>query len=99
MDGVCELISQTVQSDSIGNQVVQETTLQVFCDVKPINQSEFFHARTLGINPAVKIEMFFGDYSGQETLEWEGQRYVIYRTFTREDDTIELYAERKLGRD
>ena len=41
--------------------------------------------------------VFFGDYAGEALLEWNGQKYNIYRTYLREDDTIELYAERRIG--
>ena len=97
MDTVINLITETIGTDDIGNQTVTETSKQVFATAKPITQNEFFSARTTGINPAVKMLVFFGDYAGEELLEWNGQKYNIYRTYLREDDIIELYAERHIG--
>lgn len=97
MDTVIKLIAETITSDVIGNQIVTEKEREVFATAKPINQNEFFSARTAGINPACKMLVFFGDYEGEELMEWNGQKYNIYRTYQREDDLIELYAERHLG--
>lgn len=97
-DSVLTLIKETISSDSIGNQTITETSKDVFCSVYPINQNEFFSARAIGINPTKRFEIFFGDYDGEEACEFEGQRFVIYRVYDREDDVIELYAQRKLGR-
>lgn len=97
MDTVIQLITETITTDTIGNQTVAETPTQVFATAKPIRQNEFFSARTLGINPACKMEVFSGDYSGQLLMEWNGQKYNIYRTYEREDDITELYAERHIG--
>lgn len=97
MDTVIYLIKETITTDDIGNQTVTETPRKVYATAKPINQNEFFSARTTGINPAVKMLVFFGDYKGEELLEWHGEKYNIYRTYQREDDLIELYAERHLG--
>lgn len=41
--------------------------------------------------------MFFGDYQGEKTVEYNGVTYGIYRTYLGRNDTIELYAERKGG--
>lgn len=92
------LLKQTIQNDLIGNQIATETSKEVFCSVLPINQNEFFRARAEGINPTKKFEIFFADYEGEELLEFEGQKYVIYRVYDREDDITELYCQRKLGR-
>lgn len=97
-DGVLTLISETITMDPIGNQIVTETSKEVFCSVLPINQNEFFQARTIGINPTKRFEVFFDDYDGEEACEFEGQRYIIYRVYDREDDVTELYVQRKLGR-
>lgn len=96
MDTVINLIKETVTADAIGNQVTTETSRTVFATSLPINQNEFFRARTTGLNPAVKMLVFFADYEGEELLEWNGVRYNVYRTYQK-GDTLELYAERHIG--
>lgn len=97
-DSILTLIKETIQTDSIGNQTMTETSREVFCSVLPITQSEFFSARAIGINPTKRFEVFFDDYEGEEACVFEGQKYIIYRVYDREDDVTELYAQRKLGR-
>ena len=41
--------------------------------------------------------MFFGDYSGESVVEYNGGTYSVYRTYLRKTDIIELYVERKGG--
>lgn len=98
IESTIKLITQTIVPDAIGNQTVQETSKEVFCSVYPIAQNEFFSARTLGISPRLKFCVSFVDYEGEELAEFEGQRYVIYRVYDNTNDIVELYAERKLGR-
>lgn len=97
-DAVLTLIKETITADEVGNQIATETSQEVFCSVYPISQNESFEAKTIDINPVRKFLVFFGDYSGETLCEFEGQRLAIYRVYDREDDTVELYAERKLGR-
>ena len=74
-----------------------ETKRQVFCQVDSITQSEYFEAGRNGLNPAYRFRIFMGDYADEETIEYKGQRYAVYRTYLRRDDNIELYVERKGG--
>jgi hypothetical protein len=38
-----------------------------------------------------------GDYNGEDTAEYDGKRYGIYRTYERDDEQVELYLEKKAG--
>lgn len=96
MDTVINLISETIQADTIGNQIPVKTLRQVYATAEPIAQNEFFKAQAIGIKPRAKLIVFFGDYQGEELLEWEGTEYSIYRTYQK-DDLVELYAEKRLG--
>ena len=97
METTIKLIKETISPDEYGNQLTVRTEREVYATALPIQQSEFFQARTLGINPRVKMLVFFDDYEEEQLLEWEGRILNIYRVYQREDDTVELYAERKLG--
>ena len=97
MTDTLTLVSRTeVDVDDIGNETCTETTREVFCEVYSITQSEFFAAANTELNPEYRFTIFFGDYEGEDILEYHGNRYSVYRTYRAGDD-LELYAERKIG--
>lgn len=96
MTDVINLISQTITLDQLGNEVAQETSRQVYCEINSIGQSEFFAAENTQLNPEYRFTVFFADYEGEEIVKYNGARFVIYRTY-RTGDNLELYVERKIG--
>lgn len=97
MDKSCviNLISTTRARNDYGVWTETDSSKQVFAQVSSVSRAEFFDAGRNGLNPEYQFTMFSGDYSGEETLEYEGKLYGIYRTYLRKTDVIELYAERK----
>ena len=67
------------------------------CYVDSVTRSEFFDAGRNGLNPEFVFRVFFADYEGESILEYNGNRYGIYRTYNNASDEVELYAERKGG--
>lgn len=96
MTDTIKLIAQTITLDQIGNEVAQETQREIYCEVNSITQSEFFAAENTELNPEFRFTVFFDDYEGEELVEYNGLRFVIYRTY-RTGDSLELYVERKIG--
>lgn len=96
MTDVLTLITQTISTDTYGNEYATETENTVYCEVDSITQMEFYNAANTEINPEFRFTVFFGDYDGQVLVEYQGNRYTIYRTY-RAGDYMELYAERKIG--
>ena len=96
MTDVITLVAQTISTDQYGNEVANEVETTVFCEVDSITQTEFYQAADTELNPEYKFTIFFGDYSGQPIVIYNGVRYAIYRTY-RADDNLELYVERKIG--
>ena len=96
MSDVLTLISETFTADDYGNQVATETENEVFCEVYSPSQNEFFSAGREGHRPSFRFDVFFGDYNDEQLVEYDGKRYYIYRTYRR-DDTMELYAEMRVG--
>ena len=94
---VLTLITETFTSNTFGAQVKTETRHDVYCNVSSVTRTEWADGGRLGLNPEYRFTMFFFDYSGQEICEYKGIRYTIYRTYRAQDDTIELYAERRQG--
>lgn len=94
---ILTLIAQTRTQDDLGRWIASESSRDVFVQVDSITQSEFYDAGRNGLNPEYRFRVFFGDYENEELCEFGGQRYSIYRTYKRRDDTVELYVERTGG--
>lgn len=96
MTDVINLITQTISTDTYGNETATESKTEVFCEVDSITRTEFYAAANTEIQPDLKFTVFFGDYSGQMVIEYNSARFTVYRTY-RDGDYMELYAERKTG--
>lgn len=94
---VITLIAETTSQDAYGVWRTTETERTVFCSVDSVTANEFFEGGRNGLNPEYRMTMFNGDYDGERVLEYNGNRYAIYRTYLRKTDTLELYVERKGG--
>jgi len=94
---VINLISESRTQDDYGRWIATKTSKQVMCQVDSITRAEFFEGGRNGLNPEFKFTLFFGDYSGESIVEYQGKTYAVYRTYLRRTDIIELYVERKGG--
>lgn len=94
---IINLISQSYSQDAIGQYVPTETSTQVYCNRRYVTRAEWFEAGRNGHQPAFCFEMFAPDYDGQLIVEFEGERYGVYRTYLAQNETIELYVEAKGG--
>lgn len=86
-----------IRDENSEDITVSQNWREVYCNVESVSQSEFFEGGRNGLNPAYKFVMFSFDYQGERTLEYNGLRYGIYRTYLKKNGQIELYAERKGG--
>lgn len=91
------LISRTFVTDEIGQQVATETIKTVVAELKSINRSEWVAAHQIGYNPIVTAIVSAFDYNNEEIVEIDSERYVVYRTYSRKDDYIELMLRKKVG--
>jgi len=96
MGGIATLIGKTYTLDSIGNSIATETSTTIFVDEKSITRQEWSEAGRQGLNPAVLLVTPSINYSGQDTVEYNSQRYAVYRTYEVGED-VELYLELKGG--
>ena len=95
-EDVIQLVSVTNTQDGYGVWQKNETTVQVYCRVDSVSQSEFFEAGRNGLNPEYRFTVFAADYNDEDTVIYNNKRYGVYRTY-RTGDYIELYVERKGG--
>ena len=98
MTTTIKLISETVTVNQYRMEEITEASTEVFAEVSSITQTEYFAAQNADLKPEFRFTVFFGDYSGEKLVEYEGDRFGIYRTY-RTGDYMELYAERQAGRD
>lgn len=94
---VIKLVQVTFTKNEHDVQVPSESAAEVFADVRSISSSEFFNAGNAGMKPAYKFVINYDEYSGETLVEYEGKRYVIYRTYRPSEDRLELYVEGRLG--
>ena len=97
MDSIINLIGETRTQDASGVFHNTPDLRQVFCKVRSVSAREFFEGGRNGLNPELKFTMFAADYQGERVLEYNGDKYAVYRTYKAGSDYIELYAERKGG--
>ena len=91
------LVAETWTTDAFNVQHANETSRQVFGRVDSVTEKEWFDGARQGLNPEFRFTMFRFDYAGENIVEYQGNRYTVYRTYIGRNDSIELYAERRQG--
>lgn len=91
------LISETFESDDIGNQVPTEKETEVFCNVKSVSRSEFYNAANTGLKPSLVFVIHAYEYSGEEVVKFEDNRYKVIRTYRKNIEELELTCEKVIG--
>ena len=66
----------------------EETKTTVFGNVKSVGYSEFWKAANAGVQAELKADVYTEEYSGQRTVEINGKRYKVLRTFTSKNGEI-----------
>lgn len=94
---VITLVKETQVRNDFGVYEPVTETRDVFCQVRSITRSEFFDAGRNGLNPEFEFDVFSGDYEGERTVVFRGQKYAVYRTYQGRADVLELYVQREGG--
>ena len=91
------LIRVTCDNDEYGVPIQRDVDkAEVFCRVKSVGRQEFYAVGQGGTKPALKFIVCADEYDGQQIVEYNGDRYAIYRTY-QTGETVELYTEVKIG--
>ncbi|MDF2717200.1 MAG: Prophage pi2 protein [Paenibacillus sp.] len=88
------LIAETYDEDEIGNQIPIETETFVLCRKESAGRTEFYNAAAKGHRPEFVLAVHKFEYDGQKTVQFEGLRYSVIRTYDNADDETELTCER-----
>lgn len=94
---VISLVAVAYDIDDIGKRTQTETKKTVYANVRSVSSSEWFSGGQNGLKPQYQVNMFKYDYSGELIVEYNNQRYSVYRTYEHNNDIIELYLEKKAG--
>lgn len=98
LDDVCYLIQSSTSSyDDLGQPMILEKQLMVFCSKLSITRAEYNTAGNLGFKPDMMLIVDSDSYGNEKLLEYSGKKYSIYKTFQRTDNFTELYCEVKSG--
>lgn len=68
----------------------------IFANKKDVRQTEFYQAMQEGINLTGMFEIRKSEYNGENKLEYNGITYYILRTYSKNDEIIQLICSDKL---
>lgn len=89
---VIALIGETPGAHGVF-EAPEESRNEVPCTVRSVGYSEFYAARSAGIEPSIVFVLALAeDYAGQKIVEWNGVRYRVLRTWMQ-GDGIEITCE------
>lgn len=54
---------------------------EIFAQVESVGRNEYFAAGQNGIRADYRFRVFAAEYHGERECEYNGERYVIYRTY------------------
>ena len=102
MDDLILLISESYKKDASGNVTVTETTTSVWAHLQSGTRAEWADAGQNGLQPQLVAVTPIVNYNGEQIVQIgsgeNARRYAVYRTYLDPDnDSIELYLERKAG--
>lgn len=98
MDDVIKLISKSFSQNDLAQHSENETSREVFAEIRTAGQSEWAAAALDGFRAEFVAITPLCNYEGEDTAEWRGKRYSVYRTYVPKDsDMIELHLRAKAG--
>ena len=98
IDVTCKLITQSYETDSIGNQLLKDSFTEVpIIEVQDVYQSEFYNASQQGLKPTLRLLISDLNYNEEEELEYMKKRYTIIRVDKVDNENIALVCEKRVG--
>lgn len=93
------LITKIKGEDDIGNITSSsETSKKCYAKKQSIRSNEFYNAIEVGITPSIEFVIKKLNYSNEEEIEWNNDRYSIIRTIDPKNRfDIVLVCSKKIG--
>ena len=98
MQDMITLRSVSIEVDAYGVPKETVTEKSIFARVESISAAEFFDGGQNSLKPEYRFLVNAWEYSDEPDVEYNGKVYSVYRTYRRNIDLMELYTERKVGR-
>lgn len=93
-----ELVSVTSGTDADGFPAeAVETAREVFVDVQSVRRSEFYDAMRTGLALTIAFVVRACDYAGEKLVDYDGRRYKVERTYTKDGEMMELNCSEVKG--
>ena len=94
---IVTLISTFGGTDSDGYPQVMEKATEVFADIKSVKRSEFWIAKQSDVGIVLAVGVKVCDYNGERLLDYDGKRYRVERTYTKNGEDLELNCSENKG--
>lgn len=92
------LIGKTVSSyDKFGQPIYEETRTDILAESVPVSRSSYYQASQIGVELAYEFKINPVEYSGQITVEFNGKKMNVERTYKASEDELEIYCSMMLG--
>lgn len=92
------LIGRTVSSyDKFGQPIYTETRTDILAESVPVSRSSYYLAGQIGVELAYEFVINPIEYTGQITVEFQGKKMNIERTYKRSEDEMEIYCSLAIG--
>lgn len=101
-DNELTLISETFESDDIGNQIAVPVEINILCGIKSIGRTEFYNAAANGLKPEYIFVVHPYEYNDETYVEYSKdntpkQRYKVIKTYEKDMEELELTCEKVVG--
>lgn len=88
------LVKYTFITDDLMNQIPEEIKTDLYCDLKSIGRNEYYNAASQGLKPEIIFVIHRYEYNGEKEVLFEGNKYKVIRTYSKDFEEIELTCEK-----
>lgn len=94
--GTVSLITETMTTDAIGQQIPTESTADFPCNEYEITEGERVDFYQIDLRPVIRLRIFRDEYNGERRAQYLNVRYRI-GTVRYVGDCVDLYLDEKVG--
>jgi SPP1 family predicted phage head-tail adaptor len=87
------LIAVTISRNAQGQKTEATTSKTVYANKKSVRQSEHYQAKNAGTRVDQVFEIRNIEFGGETRLQHNSINYEIERTYTKNEEIIELYCK------
>lgn len=85
------MLKSTITINDVGDKVETLERYDVLARYNSVGMKETYTAMSLGLKPEISFTIAdYYDYDGQDSLEYQGERYRIIRTYRKATNELEI---------